>query len=568
MTEFPPSLTKHSTQWFVVVALTVAGDLAGMLATFMPMKVVLILASGDVPGFFPDFLIDGGAVFASLVLLLVAGLFGVMAWLTGVVIARMDRGPVQWAGNSGQLSDWKSESFQGAKKTRTFESSIIVTLPVIAVLLLVSPPYLGFSAVWLVLSAIGVVLFVRRSSKQAPFFSGVDQFSHALAKWLRTSALGSMVGLALITLLVSPPALGSTAILIAAIFGRRLIIAVAELVPQATVALTHRALATTGASRAQTVLGSLVTNQPTAGVVRWPIEFFSSALGARRLGEHLEAAGFGRWDFAVVGAPSGPSLSLIAGPDSSSRQLLIRVFGTQHEEARDRELLRRQHSGQSGLFPDLTPQRGVVAGFPAIEVELDSPEVLANLDTPVSSEEAIVFQLERELASVLAFSGDGFLGPTGFIEAEFIERLTRAARIPGPHAADCAGLTTRIGEALEHVHVLPPALVPSKPLGPNDFYKSQTETLCYLGGHTWSVGRMGYSWGPGSRYAKHLKTIINNRAADGTTKGAMAGVINIDALMLNAELHALHRALHGFQLGALSAAVAAVHTGLDSRGLK
>ena len=117
MTEFPPSLTKHSPQWFVVVALIVAGDLAGMLATFMPMKVVLILASGDVPGFFPDFLIDGRAVFASLVLLLVAGLFGVMAWLSGVVIARMDRGPVQWAGNSGQLSDWKSESFEEAKKS-------------------------------------------------------------------------------------------------------------------------------------------------------------------------------------------------------------------------------------------------------------------------------------------------------------------------------------------------------------------------------------------------------------------------------------------------------------------
>jgi hypothetical protein len=401
----------------VVVALTVVGDLAGMLATFMPMKVVLILASGDVPGFFPSFLVEGGALFASLVLLLAAGLFGLVAWLAGVVIARMDRGPLQWAGSAGQLSDWKSESFQEAKKARTFESSIIVTLPVMAVLVLVSPPYLGFAALWVVFSAVGAIVVVRRSSKQAPFFSGVDQFSHAFAKWLRTSALGSMVGLALITLLVAPPALGSTAILIAAIFGRRLITAVADLIPQATVALTNQALThqaptkqapnTKGSTRARSLVGSLVTNQPTASVVRWPIEFFASTVGARRLGEHLEAAGFARGDFAVVGAPTGPSLSLLAGVKTTGsaggRQLLIRVFGSQHEEARDRELLRRQHSGQSGLYPHITPQAGVVAGFPAIEVELDNPGVLADLDHPVTRDQAIVFQLEREVASAVSF---------------------------------------------------------------------------------------------------------------------------------------------------------------------
>jgi hypothetical protein len=301
-------------------------------------------------------------------------------------------------------------------------------------------------------------------------------------------------------------------------------------------------------------VGSLVTNQPTAGVVRWPIEFFSSTVGARRLCGHLEAAGFARGDFAVLGSPTGPSLSLIAGPGGSNRQLLLRVFGTRHEEARDRELLRRQHSGQSGLFPDTTPQRGVVAGFPAIEVELDTPEVLVDLDTPVPRDQAIVFQLEREVASVLAFSGDDLSAPTGFIEAEFIERLTRAARIPGPHAADCAGLTTRIGEALEHVHVLPPALVPSKPLGPNDFYKSQTDTLCYLGGHTWSVGRMGDSWGPANVFGTHLKAVQALKDSN--------EVLNVRAVKLNARLHDLHRALQGFQLDALSRAAQAVRTDL------
>lgn len=169
-----------------------------MLATFMPMKVVLILASGDVPGFFPSFLVDGGAVFASLVLLLIAGLLGVMTWGAGVVITRLDQGYVLWVGGGSQLSDGKTESYRAAKKARTFQSSVIVTVPVIAVLVLVSPPYLAFSILWLADSGVGVTLWVRRSPNQAPFFSGVNHVSCAVAKWLLGSALGAMVGLALV----------------------------------------------------------------------------------------------------------------------------------------------------------------------------------------------------------------------------------------------------------------------------------------------------------------------------------------------------------------------------------
>ena len=554
MTELPPSLTRHSPSWSFAVGLSVVGDLTGMIATFMPMKVILILASDDVPGFFPSFLVEGGALFASVVLLLAAGLFGLVAWLAGVVIARMDRGPLQWAGSTDQLSDWKSESLQGPIKTRKFESSMVVTLPVMAVLVLVSPPYLGFAALWVAASAVGVFVLVRRSSKKTPFFSGVDQFAHTLSKWLRKTALGSMVGLALITLLVAPPVLGSTAILIVAIFGRRLIIAVADLVPEATVILTTQA-----SKRAQSIMGSLVTNQPTATVVRWPIEFFASPVGFRRLGRHLEAAGFAREDFAVVGAPTGPSLSLVAGvkntESSDARQLLIRVFRSQEEEARDRELLRRENSRQSGLFPDLVPQGGVVAGFPAIEVELNSPEVLADLSSAVTRDQAIAFQIQREVASVVAFAGDELSASTVFVEAEFRERLDRASRIPGAHASGCGALRGRIGEALEHVNTMPPALVPSASLTLNHFYNSHTSSLCYLGGHTWSVGRMGDRWGPTKMYEKPLRGVIKTRR--------LGAIINVPVVMLNAELHALHRALQGFQLGALVSAVTAVHTRLD-----
>lgn len=554
MTELPRSLTRHSPQWPVAVGITVAGDLAGMIATFMPMKAILILASDDVPAFFPSFLVEGGPFISSMVLLLIAGLFGGVASLAGVVTTRMDRGPVQWAGSTNQLADWKSDSVQRALKARTFQSSIVVTLPVMAVLVLVSPQYLGFAAVWVAASSFGVLVMAGRPGQKAKFFSGADHFADILSRWLSATALGSMVGLALITLLVAPPVLGSTAILIATIFGRRLISAVADLVPQATVALT-----TQSSKWVQSITRSLVKNQPTAAVVRWPIEYFASPVGFRRLGKHLEAAGFAREDFAVLGSPIGPSLSLLAGVKTTespdARQLLIRVFGFEHAEARDRELLRRKNSRESSLFPDLVPQGGLVAGFPAIEVELDSPEVLADLSTLVTRPQAVAFQIEHEVASVLAFTGDEVTESAGFIELEFRELLERTGRIPGAHASACLALSEKIGEALEHVKKLPPALVPSATLTPSHFYNSRTSCLCYLGGHTWSVGRMGDQWGPTTWYEEPLNTV--------TATQDLEGIINVPVVMLNAELHALHRALQRFRFGTLAADARAVDTRLN-----
>jgi hypothetical protein len=234
--------------------------------------------------------------------------------------------------------------------------------------------------------------------------------------------------------------------------------------------------------------------------------------------------------------------------------LLIRVFGSQHEEKRDLELLRRENSRQSALFPDLVLQGGVVAGFPAIEVELNSPEVLADLSTAVTRDQAIAFQLEREVASVLAFTGGEITASTGFVESEFRERLERAGRIPGAHASGCAELGGRIGQALERINALPPALVPSKPLGPSDFYTSHTSSLCYLGGHTWSVGRIGDSWGGAKRYEKPLNSSIRNHELD--------GVMDVHVVMLNAHLRELYRALQVFQLRQLVASVKAVNSRL------
>jgi hypothetical protein len=179
---------------------------------------------------------------------------------------------------------------------------------------------------------------------------------------------------------------------------------------------------------------------------------------------------------------------------------------------------------------------------------------LADLTTAVTINQAITFQLEREVASVLDFTGEEMTVSTDFVEAEFRERLERAGRIPGAHASGCGALSGRIEEALEHINMLPPALVPSKTLRPLDFYASHTSSLCYLGGHTWLIGRMGDSLGGGNEYKNSLNAIIENHELD--------GVINVHVVMLNADLHRLYRDLEVFRLPALVASVKAVNTRL------
>ena len=547
MSLLPRSLTTFSAAWWQSLVVLVIADVASMIATFMPMKVILILASGDVPGFFPQFLVDGGAVFASVVLLALAAGFGVLAWLGGLLVTQWDTGR---AGSSraehASGADWSAEAVRQATQTRGFAVSLVLVAPVSAVLLVVSPPYLGFTGLWVLASGIGVIWWVRRSSQGGPYVSGVDQVSYGLAGWLRKSALWSMVGLALVTLLVAPPSLGSTAILIAAIFGRRLIMAVADVVPRATVAVTSAA-----SKRAEGLVGQVVTNQPTAQTVRWPIEFLSTAVGSRKWAEYVRAAGYAPRDFVVLGAPTGPSLSLLVGPDQD-KQLLVRIFGAQHASLRDAELTRRSEAGQSGLYPVAETSRAIIAGFPALTVQLDSPSSRVDTATAPNREQVIGFQLEREIASLEALAGVS-TAVTMKTAEDYIDNLERLCRIPGDHVEPCRALIPMMPRAVELVRNVPVVLVPQRPLGPADCYVAGDQTLSFLGGVTWSVGRMGDSWGKAADYERILDAQLERHESG-------PGAVSPPLAALNAELGQLNRALVDFRLGQIAGLARAVQT--------
>jgi len=550
MSTLPVALQRHSGPWWWAVGITIIGDLAGMLATFLPMKAILILAGGGVPGFFPQLMIDRGEVFSALSLLAVAGVFGVTAWLAELLIRQLDRAPTTGVQAVLHSVDPRSPQVVQARKLRQFESSLVLIVPVATVLVLVSGLYLGLAVGWIVVSAVVMAERTRRTPHQAPYLSGLDHFSHNLRDWLKSSALWSMVGLALITLLVAPPPLGSTAVLIAAIFGRRLIVAVAEIVPDGTRS------ATSATSTGRKLLGSLVTNPATTTSVRWPIEFFASRPGSRILGQFLEAQGFPRNDYRVIGPPTGPSLSIVVSP-SESTQLLLRVFATNASEARDRELYQRTTPEGYSLFPPAPAVASNIGGFPTIVVNLAHPDTLVDIDAAIPKDAQIDTQVRMEWESMLEFRNDQTVVPSDIDHLDLVDRLISVARIPGPHQAACRALVPKIPQAMEAVARVPLGLVPSTALDPAVFYVSRSGLTQFLGGPTWAVGRMGDRWGGVPAYLRrldeHLAGMAESTELVSKVSEEGAPVVDRDDVAYNAGLHALDRALRGFQFHQIAA---------------
>lgn len=549
MNPLPASLTRYSGAWFVVVGLQVAGDLSAMLATFMPMKAILLLASDEVPPFFPIFLVDGGAVVASLVLLFAGAGCGLWAWLTGLMIERLDEAKSTRETVLGLGNDERPSLVQEAKRERRFESSLLLLVPVIAVIALVSPFYLGFSSLWLMGSAAGALWFTTRAKSGAPYVSGADQFSHTLAHWLKSSALWSAVGIAFVTLFLAPPTLGSTAVLIAVIFGRRMTVAVSELIPRSLLSASQ------GASRlGEPILGALVTNKPTSKPVRWPIEYFSTVPGLRRLENQLKEHGYRRRDLVVLGSAVRGALSVLCGPTQSA-QVLLRIFPLEQRVRRDNELRHRTQVGSGGIFGELSATETTVAGFPALELFLTTDQDQVDLAAAPTKHQVALFQIDRELDSSNALREKNLHFETAFDNAQLFDSLERVTRIPGDHAGPCRELQGRIEEVVMHIDTLPPALVPTRPLRPHDCYISKSGQVRFLGGPQWSVGQLGDAWRPVNGYERALNDVLE--------AGRRSEDLVHRAALLNADLQVLQIALSRFRLAQVAAACRSVTNRLN-----
>jgi len=517
-----------------------------MVAAFMPMKAILVLASDSVPSFFPRFLVEGGAIVTAIGLVIVAITFSLVAWLTNRAVTVLDNRSERASLLDNGLVTWDKEQELGASKARVHSASLLLTVPISLVLAIFSIPYLLLTTLWITASAAWVAIGVRKSARDSLYESGWDQFSHGLAEWLKRSALWSVVAVALVTFLVAPPALGSTAILVSAIFGRRLTLAIADVLPESI---------TTGVRivvrRSPDTASKYVKNDPKGQIRQKPIEFLTSAVGRQQLDRELRRMGVGDRDWRIV-APESSPLSIVCSLRDGN-QNLIRIFPANARSERDREY-RLRELDQNEFFRPLTSIRGeLFAGFPSVILKLEHPGEQLDFTAEVSRESVARFQIQREIESVTV----DLRHPTWLQlnRDEFADQLVRLSRIPGEHAKTSLILAERLSEIVEHVSNLPSARVPSSILRSEDFYAAKDGTINLLNGSVWTRGHIGDQWGDIRIFAPMF-----HRIAD---ESEMVAAIPLNSILLNAEIHSLSREMRRFHLGRAGVTVGQVLSRLD-----
>jgi hypothetical protein len=543
ITSLPKSLKRHSPGWWRVVLITIVGELLAVLGTFLPMKAILILAGGGVPGFFPQFMIDSGEVFSAFFLLVLAGVFGFLAWLAETLVRwlDLDQKPAFWKSRQATGADYPL--LVQAKRLRQIESMVLLLVPLFSILSTVSLFFVGLMLLWVVVSAVIVAQMARRSPPRAPYLSAVAYFANTLGNWLKSAALWSTVGLAFTTLLIAPPPLGPTAILIATVLGRRLVLAVADVLPNLTWAAKTRANVKGKGEKSQSPHG-LGRFSETA---RWPIEFLASSLGSEIFRHFLQSLDLSSDDYRVLGPSRASALSIVVCSEGGD-QVLLRVFGINQGRARDLELDQRASGENFSPFPASPAFGQILGGYPVIVVKLDNQDVRVDFDAPVPRAAHVDFQLSQELRSLGGAStvNPALLPDINRYELESL--LATAANIAGPQVSVCKALKPHVRGLLAMSDRIPVGMVPSKPLFPESFYVSESGLVCYLGGHEWSPGRPGDRWGVSPVFRERFANLITE---DSASSRYALGTINLEDVVINSLLHALYRALLEFQLGSI-----------------
>lgn len=490
------------------------------------MKTILILAAEDVPSFFPDFLVEGGPTYASVILLLIAAGLGVIAKLISFVIDRLDNGYHYVLFQPAEPYENSRDIIREAESIRSTLASGILLIPVLAVLVFFSVPYLMFATVWLALCAVVILVLVRRSSRSPRYATGTDQFNEQFTSWLKKSSLWSMVGLAVLTLIVSPPALGPTAILVAAIFGRRFLLALSVIIPRIALAVVR-----VESSGEKGRFRPVVTNAPVGAGKRRPIHFLATDPGRREVGKYLVAEGMQRVDYRVVGDPHAKILTLVCGQQSDSGRI-VRLFGSGMGSNRHREFTHRNKPPIPGLFPPGTVELSEIVGFPAIKIAVGSPEFHVHPHYRPTQEDSIEYHIKTELRSLQMSTSSGPDGDIQTLELRLANGLERVSRIPGPHVGACENVGSLVSDALGKVKTLPRGLVPSRPIQASDLYRANNGEFFLLNDISWAFGRAGFAWRKNSsRYVECLKEFQDSGESE----------IAVDPQL--AEMHAQLRSL-------------------------
>lgn len=289
---------------------------------------------------------------------------------------------------------------------------------------------------------------------------------------------------AIIALLVSPPALGLTGILLGAVFLRR----VQQSIPDVVPLVMPLAWAGRNPEDARHV----------PDLLRAPYDFIGTPTGERLLARSLSEIRCETSSWQVCGEPDGSQMSIVVRDKTTGRRRPVRLFSAHELNQRERELDLR--TGYATHIPSavIAVEKENVAGLPALVI--DFPEGQSPIpETTFHARDVARYQLDWELECSQSDDLQGRL--TGFEipdPKEFLlPLLLTASRIKGPHTANVRTLILRFDSLRDRYLDGPRVLSVGSSI-------SQANLLALEGGGVevidysrWAVRLLGTEWKTG-----------------------------------------------------------------------
>lgn len=480
-------------QYLFFVALGVIAEVAGTVATFMPMKSVFILGAADVPRFFPGFLVDAGPAVTSIVLLLLAAFLAIVSAIAKQAITVIAKQHAQSNGSQFRRAAVVPDKPSHMEYEETTSLVLIVFFFLTSAVL--SPLFTLLILGWVTLVLGALSIRVHRSARRPPFATGVAEFSARFGQWLTASALWSTVVGAIVTLLVSPPALGLTGILLSAVFLARFQQTTAKLAPL----IYDRRGRSTHAS------DPVLARAPSRAVTS-PAEFFATLAGRHLLGQLFDRLHLNPSNWSVVGQPSPTQLSLIAHDASDGSERVVRVFAHGRDDLRDGELRLRRRADRAFLRGgwEATPEK--MWGIPLIVLSGQAVNEATGF-TLATKHDTFTTQAQWEVDCLM---GQGKPGDETSSVAHALAHDIRAgihvvSQLPGPHQESAQFLNSEMERLLQTLVGSPLVLTAGGPLSSLNLLQHQPGEFTILDLSGWQYLPFGWAWPEGDEFYRIVR---------------------------------------------------------------
>lgn len=468
-----------------LVILEVMAIVFGTLATFMPMKAILILASGSVPGVFPAILAEAGPFPTAILLLGASVAFGLMARFCRVLAMRGRVSEAVEAHDAASLVPRDVQRVSRARNARDGLATEVVIVLLFGVLLAwVSLPFLVLTILWLAFAILMVRASVRREGAESGGMVGAPGFCSRYLRLIRKSILASSIVISLLVLLTTDPRLGVTGALLSIVVGRRFQLAGGEVLARW---LSDSTAVDEEGAQGQRPGGGQGSGMPSAVLPRLALVRDGDALDEylRSRGRRLEECGL-----IGSGGVGQQGVTLVPNDGDGAATTYWRVFTLKAWHHRALEQAFRTNDAPVSLFPGESVVSVDIGALALLEVTCTTPFWVRR---PVTSENLRDWQ--RSVVST-CFASPAFQRwadgrDEGFPEEELLSLLSLAISVPGLHRVDLEATRTVISGVNELLRQRPLCWMSQGASRTSGLLLGVDGRVVVISPQGWGVGRVG-----------------------------------------------------------------------------